>query len=426
MSLSHAQEFEIQERIKDLCFAAREAWFSLSNLPADKRNEILTCVAKKLEQEKQVIFAANQVDLEQGTKDGLSNALLDRLALNEKGFQGILESLKQIAALPDPLGILLENTTRPNGLQITKITVPIGVIGIVYESRPNVTVEAAAISIKSGNAVILKGGKEAFHSNTVLANCFTEVLDELKLPKGFVTLVPFKDRLATLELLKQTGKVDLIIPRGGSGLIEFVLENSRIPVIKHDKGLCHVFIDEEADFKKAIVISVNAKVSRPSVCNAMETLLVHDEISQALLPALIGALRKENVRLKGCEKCRAIDPSLEVATEEDWGTEYLDKILSIRIVNTLQEAIAHIEKYGSRHSDAIITENKKTAAKFIQQVDSSAVFVNASTRFNDGFEFGLGAEMGISTEKIHARGPMGLREMTTYKYIVLGNGHVRV
>jgi glutamate-5-semialdehyde dehydrogenase len=426
MSLSKEDEFEIQERIKDLSFAAREAWFTLSNLSAEKRNEILTLVIKKLEQEKSLIFAANQTDLEQGKKDGLSEALLDRLALNEKRFQGILESLKQVISLPDPLGILLENTTRPNGLQIKKITVPIGVIGVIYESRPNVTVEAAALSIKSGNAVILKGGKEAFHSNTVLANCFIEVLNELKLPQGFVTLVPFKERLATLELLKQRDKIDLIIPRGGSGLIDFVLENSRIPVIKHDKGLCHVFIDEEADFKKAIAISLNAKVSRPSVCNAMETLLIHDDISQALLPELIGAFRKEGVLLKGCDKCRAIDSSLEIATEEDWSTEYLDKILSIKIVDNLQKAIAHIERYGSRHSDAIVTENKKTAAKFIQQVDSAAVFINASTRFNDGFEFGLGAEIGISTEKLHARGPMGLREMTTYKYIVLGTGHVRV
>ncbi|MBN2145038.1 MAG: glutamate-5-semialdehyde dehydrogenase [Candidatus Aureabacteria bacterium] len=424
-SKSSESSYEITETIKSICFKARRAWFSLANLPLDKRNEILKLLAKKIQQEKPVILAANEKDLQLARKNKLTSAILDRLTLNDKRLESLLLSLEQIVALPDPLGVILDKTVRPNGLEISKISVPIGVIGMIYESRPNVTIDAAALTLKSGNAVILKGGKESFYTNRSLAFCICETLKELKLPEECVTLIPFKEREAVLELLKQKDKVDLIIPRGGEGLIEFVTNHSQIPVIKHYKGICHVFIDKEADFKKAIHISLNAKVQRPGVCNAMETLLVDREIARDILPALISEYKKENVLLKGCEAARKIDPTLEAATEQDWKTEYLDKILSIRIVDSVQGAIEHIELYGSRHSDSIITENKTTASKFIQNVDSSAVFVNASTRFNDGFEFGLGAEMGISTDKLHARGPMGLKELTTYKYVIIGKGHIR-
>ena len=420
-----ADEYEISETIKDICFRAREAWFALANSSCDQRNYILKKLALVLNREKQIIFSANAEDLEEGKKAGLSSAMLDRLTLNEKRLQSLIVSLDQVAELPDPLGIVLDKTVRPNGLEISRISVPIGVMALIFESRPNVTIDAAALAIKSGNAMILKGGKEALRSNQALAYCIREALKESKMPEDCVTLIPFKEREATLVLLKQKDKVDLVIPRGGEGLIRFVAENSLIPVIKHYKGLCHIFIDRDADLNKVIPIVVNAKCSRPGVCNALETLLVDAPVASRILPRLLERLKKEGVELRGCEKTCEMDPSVKTATEEDWATEYLEKILSIRIVDNLSEAMDHIERYGSRHSDAILTENKLTAARFIQNVDSAAVFVNASTRFNDGFEFGLGAELGISTDKLHARGPMGLREMTTYKYVVLGNGQIR-
>ncbi|EKD26523.1 MAG: hypothetical protein ACD_79C01138G0003 [uncultured bacterium] len=425
MNTSEFSEYEISEKIKDICYNARKAWFELSNLSREKKDNILRKLALQLKTDATMIFASNNTDIEKAREAGLSAALIDRLTLNQKQLDSLIESLTQVINLPDPVGITLEKNIRPNGLEVTKISVPIGVIALIFESRPNVTIEASALAIKSGNSIILKGGKEAYHTNSALSNSIAQALEKSGISKDAVTLIPFKERNATLELLKQKETVDLVIPRGGESLINFVTENSLIPVIKHYKGLCHTYIDKDADVKKAITISVNAKVQRPGVCNAMETLLVHSDIADYIMSELISKFKENNVILKGCEKTLEYDNSLVAATEEDWNTEYLDKILSIKIVDSLEEAIAHIEKYGSRHSEAIITENKITASKFIQNIDASAVFVNASTRFNDGFELGLGAELGISTDKLHARGPMGLREMTTYKYVILGNGHIR-
>jgi len=419
------KDFEISEKIKDICFNAREAWFDLANLTCDKKNAVLERIAQQIKKDKEIIFAANKIDLESAKENGLSNAMIDRLTINETRIEGIVESILKIKELKDPVGVVLDKTIRPNKLEISRITVPIGVIALIYESRPNVTVEAAALAIKSGNAIILKGGKEAFHTNKSFEFSILESLKSLKIPSHCVSLVPFKERSATSSLLKQKDYIDLVIPRGGEGLINYVTENSLIPVLKHYKGLCHTFIDKDADFKKAVSISINAKVQRPGVCNAMETLLVDESIALAIIPSIIEEFKKNDVLVKGCEKTLQIVSTIEPATEEDWDMEYLDKIISIKIVDSLREAITHIEKHGSRHSEAIITENKLTAAQFIQNVDASAVFINASTRFNDGFEFGLGAELGISTDKLHARGPMGLREMTTYKYVVLGNGQIR-
>lgn len=424
-SMNIQDDFEMTEKIKTICFNARKAWFQLANLSNDQRNAIIRSFARQLEGDKEIIFAANRKDVEEALKNGLSEAMIDRLTINEKRFKDIITSLHQITELPDPLGIILDKIVRPNGLLISKISVPIGVIALIFESRPNVTIEAAALSIKSGNAMILRGGKEAYYTNGSLGFSIYEALKLNQLSENLVTLVPFKERSALSELLKQKDTVDLVIPRGGEGLINFVMEHSRIPVIKHYKGLCHTYIDKDADFKKAMEISINAKCQRPATCNAMETLLVHEEIAEGFLPELIAKFKEEGVLLKGCENTCKIDPGIEPATDMDWETEYLDKILSIKIVSSIEEAIDHIEKYGSRHSEAIITENKVTAAKFIQNIDASALFVNTSTRFNDGFEFGLGAELGISTDKLHARGPMGIREMTTYKYIVIGNGQIR-
>lgn len=418
-------EFEITESIKDTCYKARKSWFKLANLSLEARNNILKKLQEQLKLDFEVIISANKKDIENAEKENLNSALIDRLTLNEKRFNGIIESIEQIISLSDPLGIILDKTVRPNGLEISKISVPIGVIGLIFESRPNVTIEASALAIKSGNVIILKGGKESFNTNCALLYSITQTLNSLNLPVDLVSLIQFKERFATLELLKQKDTIDLIIPRGGEGLINFVLENSLIPVIKHYKGLCHTYIDKYADFNKTLPVIINAKVSRPATCNAMETLLVDKSIAGEILPRIIEKFKRENVELRGCLECLKIDPNLKPATEEDWETEYLDKILSIKIVDGLDKALEHIEKYGSRHSEAIMTENKINAAKFVQNVDAAAVFVNTSTRFNDGFEFGLGSELGISTDKIHARGPMGIREMTTYKYIVLGNGQIR-
>lgn len=425
MTETDLTEYEISEKIKDICFSSRKSWFKLANLSLDKRNLILTKLIEQLKKDKEIIDAANIIDIENAKKIGMSSAIIDRLTINDKRFNAIIEGIQQIIKLPDPLGITLNKYIRPDKMEISKITVPIGVIALIYESRPNVTIEASALTIKSGNVVILKGGKEAYHSNSAFSFSLQETLKSLSLPKDIVTFFPFKERSATLELLQQKDKIDLVIPRGGEGLIDFVTKNSLIPVIKHYKGLCHTFIDMEANFEKAIKIAINAKVQRPGVCNAMETLLIHENIAKKIIPPLFDKYKEYGVTIKGCIKTREIYPNILEASDKDFDTEHLDKILSVKIVENVDDAICHIEKHGSRHSEAIITENKLTSAKFIQNVDASAVFVNASTRFNDGFEFGLGAEMGISTDKLHARGPMGLNELTTYKYVVLGNGHIR-
>jgi glutamate-5-semialdehyde dehydrogenase len=370
------------------------------------------------------IEEANAKDLDEGKKKGLSGALLDRLKLDRKRVGLMSEGLRQVADLPDPVGEIVDRWMRPNGIEIEKVRVPIGVIAIIYESRPNVTVDAAGLCFKSGNAVILRGGSEALHTNLELARILKESL--LKASVSYaIQLVEIADREAINELLKMDQHVNLVIPRGGEGLIRTVAEHSKIPVIKHYKGVCHVFVDASAEFKMAEDIVVNAKTQRPATCNAAETVLVHQDIKSTFLPRMIDALQKKGVEIRGCPQTRSIIKGLKEATDEDWSSEYLDLILSVKVVKNVEEAIDHINRYGSMHSDSIVTENEKNAQEFLNKVDSACVYHNVSTRFTDGFEFGFGAEIGISTEKIHARGPMGLRELTSYKYIVRGNGQLR-
>ena len=406
---------------------AKQSARVLSSLSTDQKNNFLLKTAQIIEKRKDDIRESNAEDIEQAEKTGKNKAFIDRLTLDSKRIQGMIDGLKSVAELPDPVGRMLKQWDLPNGLQLSKMSVPIGVIGIIYESRPNVTCEAASLCFKSGNAVILKGGKESFSSNLAIEKCFQEALILEKLPLGIIRLVPFKEREATAELLKMDQWIDLIIPRGGETLIRYVAENARIPVIKHYKGVCHVYVDASADFDMAEKIIVNGKVQRPGVCNAVETLLVHKDIARQFMPRIVKVLKGKDVTIRGCMKTLdMVDDELQMATDEDWYTEYLDLVISIKVVDSIDEAIDHIEMYGSRHSDAIITDDNPMAAKFIAGVDSSAVFVNCSTRFNDGGQFGFGAEIGISTDKIHARGPMGLEELNIYKYIVKGSGQIRM
>ncbi len=355
----------------------------------------------------------------------MAAAFIDRLTLSDKVMASMVKGLKEVAALPDPVGAVTGMWVRPNGLLVGRRRIPLGVIGFIYESRPNVTVDAAALCFKSGNAVILKGGKEALHSNLALAALMQEALAEVQAPKGAVQVIPSVAREATLELLKQDELVDLIIPRGGEGLIRFVAENSRIPVLKHYKGVCHIFVDEGADLKLAETVCFNAKVQRPGVCNAMETMLVHEAAARDFLPPMFARFRAAGVELRGCPRTCQLDPKVKPATEADWGYEFLDLILAVKVVPDLDAALTHIARYSSNHTEAIITRDYDRSQRFLQEVDSSVVLVNASTRFNDGGELGLGAEIGINTSKLHAFGPMGLEELTTTKFIVYGNGQIR-
>ncbi|MFH2076950.1 MAG: glutamate-5-semialdehyde dehydrogenase, partial [Pseudomonadota bacterium] len=373
-----------------------------------------------------LIIRENERDLGKARELGLSPAMIDRLTLNEAAIGGIARGLAEVAALPDPVGKVASMWRRPNGLVVGRMRIPLGVIGIIYESRPNVTADAAALCLKSGNAIILRGGSEAIHSNLVIVRVLQGVLRDLSLPETAIQIVPITDREAVYEMLQLEESIDVIIPRGGEDLIRAVVRDSRIPVIKHYKGVCHVFVDEGADLDMAVRICVNAKTQRPGVCNAMETLLVHEAVAGEFLPVVAGPFRKAGVVLRGCERTRAILPDVETATEEDWYREYLDLILAVRVVRDLDEAIAHIGQYGSLHTEAIVTESYERAQRFLAEVNSSVVLVNASTRFNDGFELGLGAEIGISTTKLHAFGPMGLEELTTTKFIIYGNGQVRI
>jgi glutamate-5-semialdehyde dehydrogenase len=350
---------------------------------------------------------------------------VDRLRLSDKVMDEMIEGLGQIAGLPDPVGEITRMWTRPNGLRVGRMRIPLGVIGIIYESRPNVTVDAAALCIKAGNSVILRGGSEAFHSNMALTRILQEALEGVGLPRAAAQLLPTTDRGAVLDLLKLDEYIDVMIPRGGEELIRFVAENARMPVLKHYKGVCHIFVDAQADLEMAERVCLNAKAQRPATCNAMETLLVHKDVAQSFLPRMADTFREAGVELRGCERTRAIIPDCKPATEEDWGTEYLELILSIRIVDSMEEAIRHLTRYGSQHTEAIVTENFERAHRFIREVQSSLVLVNASTRFNDGFQLGLGAEIGISTSKLHAFGPMGVDELTATKFIALGSGQVR-
>ncbi|WP_434148199.1 glutamate-5-semialdehyde dehydrogenase [Methylocaldum gracile subsp. desertum] len=404
---------------------AREAARSMSRAETAAKNSALLAIADTLQSNAQLLMAENHKDLEAGRHRGLDGAMLDRLDLTEKRIDAMAQGLREVAALSDPVGEITGLTYRPSGIQVGRMRVPLGVIGIIYESRPNVTADAAALCLKSGNACILRGGSEAIHSNKAIADCIREGLEQAGLPRDAVQLIETTDRAAVGELIRMERHVDVIVPRGGKSLIERITEESRIPVIKHLDGICHVYIDDRCDFDKAIKIALNAKTQRFGVCNAMETLLIAAPIAPVLLPDLAHLFREKGVELRGCPKTLQILPDCTPATGEDWDTEYLAPILSIRVVEGLDEALDHINRHGSQHTDAIVTEDYTRARRFLREVDSSSVMVNASTRFADGYEYGLGAEIGISTDKLHARGPVGLEGLTTQKFIVLGDGHIR-
>ena len=416
---------EVRELVENLGRQARDAAAVLAAVTTEQKNQALEAVALALESNVGEIQKENAKDLEQGEKDGLTSALLDRLRLTDKRISAMIQGVRDVIGLPDPVGLVYDQRVRPNGLRIHRMRVPIGVIGIIYESRPNVTVDAGALTLKSGNAVILRGGSEAINSNLALARMMSGAIESAGLPAAVVQLVPITDREAVGALLRLDRHIDLIIPRGGASLIRRVVENSTIPVIKHYDGICHVYVDGEADLGMAADISYNAKVQRPGVCNAMETLLVDSAVAEKFLPGMCRRLAEAGVEIRGCDQTRQIFPAARPATEEDWATEYLDLILSVRVVDGLAGAVAHIARYGSRHTDGIVTANQRTAEDFVRRVDSASVMVNASIRFSDGAQYGLGAEIGISTDKLHARGPMGLEELTTYKWVVLGDGQLR-
>ena len=405
--------------------AARAASRDIAASSTAQRNAALLAMADAIIARSDVLKAANLLDLEAGRANGLDAALLDRLELTDARIEGMAEGLRQIATLPDPVGQISDMNYRPSGIQVGRMRVPLGVIGIIYESRPNVTADAAGLCLKSGNACILRGGSEAIHSNKAIAECIRAGLSDAGLPEAAVQVIETTDRAAVGELLRMESFVDVIVPRGGKGLIERVSRESCVPVIKHLDGICHVYIDADADEKKALDIALNAKTHRYGVCNAMETLLVDEAVAAEILPRLKSLYDEKGVELRGCERTRDILGDIASASAEDWDTEYLAPILSIRVVEGLDSAIDHINRHGSHHTDSIVTENYTKARAFLRDVDSSSVMVNASTRFADGFEYGLGAEIGISTDKLHARGPVGLEGLTTLKYIVMGDGHVR-
>ena len=404
---------------------ARAASRIMAKAVTKTKNQALSAIADNLLASKSQLMLANEKDLKAGKSAGLDDALLDRLALNDDRIEAMAEGLTQIAALADPVGQISDLNFRPSGIQVGRMRVPLGVIGIIYESRPNVTADAAGLCLKAGNACILRGGSEAQHSNNAIASCIHAGLELAGLTATAVQVIEMTDRAAVGELITMPQYVDVIVPRGGKGLIERISAEARVPVIKHLHGICHVYIDKNADHDKAINIAFNAKTHRYGVCNAMETLLVDDSIARQILPKLAELYASKNVELRGCVKTQALIKGLLAATDEDWDTEYLSPILSIRIVDGLDQALEHIQRHGSGHTDAIVTENFNTARRFLAEVDSSSVMVNASTRFADGFEYGLGAVIGISTDKIHVRGPVGLEGLTSQKYIVIGDGHIR-
>lgn len=407
------------------CKEAKDAAAKLAIIGSAAKDKALMAIADAIEERKPFILEANKRDLKCAEDNGVSGAMLRRLALDDKKIAQMTDGVRQIAALRDPIGETIEGYIRPNGMEVRKIRVPLGVVGIIYESRPNVTVDAAALCIKAGNAVVLRGGSEAINSNLALATVIREAVGANGLPEGCVQIIETTDRAAALELMKMKQYVDCLIPRGGKGLIQTVIENSTIPVIEHLDGNCHVYVDGAANLAMAEEIVMNAKVQNPGVCNAMETLLVSEEVAAEFLPKVCKRLADAGVEIRGCEKTQSLVPGVKEATEEDWYTEYLDLILAVKVVSGLDEAIRHINTYGSHHSDAIVTEDYSAARRFSNEIDSACVFVNVSTRFSDGYEFGKGAEMGISTQKLHARGPMGVEEITTYKYVVTGNGQLR-
>ena len=403
---------------------AKEAARALARAGQEK-TAALQAAARALLARQEELLAANRADVEAGEAGGMRDSLLDRLRLTEGRINGMAQALREVAEAPDPVGRVLSGEVRPNGLQIQKITVPLGVIGIIYEARPNVTSDAAGLCLKAGNAVILRGGKEAFRSNLAVAQVLRDALEESGLPADCVQLVEDTSRQSAQKMMGLTGYLDVLIPRGGAGLIRAVKENSRVPVIETGVGNCHAYVDAAADLDMAADIVYNAKCSRPSVCNAIETLLVHEKIAGEALPRIKSRLDEKRVELRGCDKTRAILPGIAAAAEEDWATEYNDYILAVKVVGSLEEALGHIARYSSGHSEVIVTEDYSAAQRFLEEVDSAAVYVNASTRFTDGGEFGLGAEIGISTQKLHARGPMGLEQLTSTKFLVRGKGQVR-
>ena len=411
--------------IRAMAVAARAASRELARASGEKKNAVLRAMAEGLLHSREKIFAVNAEDVAAARAEGLSSAFVDRLTLDASRLEAMARGLRQIAELPDPVGEITGMWRRPNGLTVGRMRVPLGVVGIIYESRPNVTADAAGLCLKSGNAVILRGGREALRTNAAIGAVLAASVASLGLPETSLAVVPTPDRAAVKEMLTLAGLIDLIIPRGGEELIRAVRETSHIPVIAHDKGLCHTYVDADADIAMAEEIAFNAKVERPSVCNAMETLLVHVKVAPTFLPRFVARLARAGVEVRGCPRTQRLAPDVKPAAEEDWDTEYLDLVLSIRVVESFEEALAHIARHGSGLAEAIVTSDHGRAMRFLREVDAGAVFVNASTRFTDGYEFGMGAEMGISTQKLHARGPMGLNELTCQKFIVFGEGQVR-
>ncbi|NLO89272.1 MAG: glutamate-5-semialdehyde dehydrogenase [Clostridia bacterium] len=415
----------IKEELEHMGKKAKEAGRVLASAPSSLKDEALESMAKALRERAHMILEANEKDMEAGREKGLSKALLDRLLLTPERIEDMARGLEALIALPDPVGEIVSMWTRPNGLQIGKMRVPLGVVGMIYEARPNVTVDASGLCLKTGNAVILRGGSEAFNSNMAIAGVISSAVGKVGLPEEAIQLVKTTDREAVNVMLKMNKYLDVLIPRGGAGLIRLVVENASVPVLETGVGNCHVYVDGEADVEMAVNIAVNSKVQRPGVCNAAETLLVHSAIAGKFLPLVAEKLEAYGVELRGCEKTRKILPHIKEASEDDFYTEYLDLILAVKVVESLEEAVEHIHTYGSGHTEAIVTDNYHHARTFVQKVDAAAVNINASTRFTDGFQYGLGAEIGISTQKLHARGPMGLEELTTTKFIVYGDGQIR-
>ncbi|MBT1071880.1 glutamate-5-semialdehyde dehydrogenase [Pelotalea chapellei] len=415
----------IAVQVAQIASEARQASFVMSRLGTKAKNDMLLAMAEALQAQAPQLIAENAKDLEIGRQKGLSNAMLDRLMLDEKRIAAVADALREVAALPDPVGEVTKMWKRPNELMVGKMRIPLGVIGIIYEARPNVTADAAALCLKAGNAVILRGGSEAINSNLAIAGILQSVMAKQGIPTAALSLIPFTEREGVLEMLKQEELIDLIIPRGGESLIRFVVENSRIPVIKHYKGVCHVYVDDKADFDMAERIIINAKTQRPGVCNALETVLIHKDAAAGFIPRIAVTLSDLGVELRGDEAFRILAPIAKAADESDWHAEYLELILACKVVDDMDAAIAHINRYGSLHTESIITSDYSKAQRFIREVNSSCVMVNASTRFADGNQLGLGAEIGISTTKLHSFGPMGLEDLTTTKFIVYGDGQVR-
>ncbi|WP_457574704.1 glutamate-5-semialdehyde dehydrogenase [Desulfolithobacter sp.] len=415
----------IEETVVEMARAAKAAARQLAALPGSVKDRVLLRTAEQLLEQRDYIGRQNELDLAAGREKGLSAAMLDRLALTDRVIDSMVQGLREVAALPDPVGEIDDMKRRPSGIVVGRMRIPLGVVGMIYESRPNVTIDAAALCFKSGNAILLRGGSEALHSNLALATIVQDVLREEGVDPAVIQVIPTTDRQAVNVMLAQEEYLDVIIPRGGEGLIRFVAETSRIPVLKHYKGVCHVYMDADADIDMGVRIVMNGKTQRPGVCNALEGLLVHRDIAETFLPVVATELRKAGVELRGCKRSCVIVPDMVPASDSDWGTEFLDLIMVVRVVDDMEEAMAYIQRYGSQHTETIVTRSYHNGLRFLREVDASAVMINASTRFNDGGQFGLGAEIGISTTKLHAYGPMGLKELTTRKFIVYGEGEIR-